>query len=117
MSRFVIMPCRLREDRFVPEKECSPLELDWRELAKKLAPSNRIEALKTLKHIQTGAYVGLLNQGRGRPPSNFVYIAQDRSGNAAGLIRNDPSFGSKLIEVYKVVEADRGTSFIESPKG
>lgn len=115
-GRFVLLPCRLREDKLVPEKGTEPITLDWRELAAKLAPSNRIEALKTLKHVQRGAYIGLLDQGKNKPPSNFCFIAQDRSGNVADVLRRNPMFGDRLIEVYKVIEADRGAALTEADK-
>jgi len=113
MSRFVLQPCRLREDRLVPEKGSEPITMTWRELAGKLAPSNRFEALKTLQHVQNGAFVGLLDRGEGLPPSNFCFVAQDRSGNISEVIRRSPAFAKRLIEVYRVLEADRGTGMIE----
>lgn len=113
MSRFVLLPHRLREDRLVPIKGAEPIVLNWRELAAKLAPSNRIEAVKTLRHMQRGAFVGLLKQGK-REPSNFCFIAQDRSGKISNIIRRNPSFGSNLLEVYRVVESDWGSVMLET---
>ena len=116
MSRFELMPCRLREDKLVPVKGAETIVLSWRELADKLAPSNRMEAYKTLKYAQRGAYVGLLDQGEGKPPSNFCFVAQDRSGNVAEILRRNPSFGTRLLEVYKVVDAEQGSAMMESDK-
>ena len=113
MSRFVLKPCRLRDDKLVPEKDAELITMTWRELARKLAPSNRIEALRTLSYVQLGAYVGLLSRGD-LAPSNFCFVAQDRSGNVSTILKRSPSFARDLREVYQVVEVDRGTAMVES---
>ena len=88
--------------------------MSWRELVAKLAPSNRVEALKTLQHLQLGAFVGLLDQGGNKPPSNFCFVAQDRSGNIGEILRRSPSFSGKLKEVYQVVEVERDAGMMEN---
>lgn len=112
MSRFSLMPCRLREDRFVPDKGADLVNMTWRELAEKLAPSNRVEALRTLQYVQRGAYVGLLDRRDG-PPSNFCFVAQDRSGNIGEILRRNPAFASRVLEVYQVVEIDHEAGMLE----
>jgi hypothetical protein len=114
MSRFVLKPCRLRDGKLVPEKESESITMTWRELVSKLAPSNRVEALKTLQYLQRGAFVGLLDRGGNMPPSNFCFVAQDRSGNISEVIRRNPSFSRKLKEVYQVVELERDSGMMES---
>lgn len=114
MARFVLQPCRLREGKLVPEKDSETLTMNWRELVSKLAPSNRVEALKTLQYLQRGAYVGLLEQDGNRPPSNFCFVAQDRSGNVGEVLRRNPSFSRRLKEVYQVVELERDSGMMES---
>lgn len=115
-ARFVIQPCKLREDRLTPVKGSEPLTLSWKELAKKLAPSANAQALRTLYYVQTGAYVGLLKHPATGQPVNFCFVAQDRSGNVAEVLRRDPSFAHRLIEVFLVKEADRGVRLSE-PEG
>jgi hypothetical protein len=114
MSRYVLLPCRLRDGKLVPEKESEGITMSWRELVVKLAPSNRVEALKTLQHLQRGAFVGLLDQGDSRPPSNFCFVAQDRSGNVGEVLRRNPSFSRRLKEVYQVIEVERDSGMMES---
>ena len=114
MARFVLMPCKLREDRLVPIKDAEVEEVTWRELVAKLAPSASIKALRTLYYIQRGAYLGLLKHPRNAEKEvNFCFVAQDRSGSVSEVLRRDPSFGRRLTTVYQVVEADRGAQLFE----
>jgi hypothetical protein len=105
MDRFVLRPCKLRESRFVP-LDGDPLVLNWKELCGKLAPSRAREAVLTLRALTIGAFVGLLRRSSGGPPSNFVLVNQDRSGNVAYVLHKDTSFEERLIEVYLVEEVE-----------
>lgn len=101
-ARYKLMPCRLRDDQLVPLKGAEEIELDWRELTARLAPSNSLKAVKALKYLQVGAFIGLIDQGPNLPPSNFVYVAQDRSGNFAGVLKKSPGLANKISSVYQV---------------
>jgi hypothetical protein len=114
MARFVLQPCKLREDRLVPIKGAENEEVTWRELVVKLAPSADIKALRTLYYIQQGAFIGLLQHPKNpNKEVNFCFVAQDRSGSVAAILRRDPSFAKRLTKVYSVISADRGAQLAE----
>jgi len=115
VARFVLQPCKLRQDRLVPKKNASPIELTWRELCEKLAPSRDVRALKGLYWLQPGSYVGLLRHPRNQksPPVNFVFVGQGRTGVVSGLMAGDPTFVHRLLEVYRVDVAERETACSE----
>jgi hypothetical protein len=96
---------KLRDQWLVPTKEPA-IDLSWSELCAKLAPSNDPRALRSLQLLQMGAYVGLVSRPPKMPgpPSNFVLLNQDRSGSLNAVLSKDPTFGDRLLEVYRVEE-------------
>lgn len=117
MARFLLQPCKLREDRFVPIKNVGPVEFTWKELVERLAPSRTDKALKSLYFVQPGSFVGLLKhphpRKREREVVNFVYVGQGRTGIISGPLAHDPSFANRIIEVYRVEKADRDMKMSE----
>ena len=120
MARYLLQPCKLREDRIVPIKNVGPVEFTWKELVERLAPSRTDKALKSLYFLQPGSFVGLLKhphpRKREREVVNFVYVGQGRTGIISGPLARDPSFASRVIEVYRVERADRGMK-VSEPAG
>lgn len=117
MAKFVLQPCKLRQDRFVPIKDAECEEFTWKELALKLAPTTTPSALRTLQYIQAGAFIGLLKHPLNASQEvNFCFVAQSRTGYLTEVLRRDPTFESRLVTVYRVVEADKGAQLVE-PKG
>lgn len=120
MARYVLQPCKLREDRLVPIKNAGPVEFTWRELVERLAPSRTDKALKGLYFLQPGSYVGLLKHPHPRKREsvvvNFVYVGQGRTGLLSGPLAQDPSFASRIIEVFRVERAERDTR-VSEPAG
>jgi len=115
MAKFLLQPCKLRVDRLVPQKGTEPIELTWRELAEKLAPSRDVQALRTLYRAQAGSFLGLVRD-RNNPKKlvNFCFLAQDRRGSLAGILMRDASFAARLVEAYQVVSLDKGRKILES---
>lgn len=105
MSRFVLQPCHLRDEKFAPIKGRGPVVFGWRELVSALAPSKEPRAKLTLRSMQPGAYVGTVKDGS-EPGMirNFVLVNQDRSSRVGWVTRKDPSFETRLVEVYRVDE-------------
>ncbi len=105
MARFVLTPCKLREDRMVPSG-APVLTLDWAQLAAKLAPSKANIALMTLRRLRPTAFVGLL---KAVPPktgvSNFVLMNADRENKIGWLLKKQPDFPDRLVDLYLVEEA------------
>ena len=106
MAKFVLQPCHLRDFKFAPIKGTEPTTFDWEELRQKLAPSNERSALHNLRALRIGSYVGLLKDLKtpnGRP-GNFVLFNLDRSARLDWLLKQQPTFEERLLEVYRVDE-------------
>jgi hypothetical protein len=120
VARFVLQPCKLRENRLVPLKNTAPVEFTWKELVERLAPSRTDKALKSLYFLQPGSFVGLLKhpnpRKREKEVVNFVYVGQGRTGLLLGPMAQDPTFAERLIEVYRVEKAEKDMKMSE-PEG
>jgi len=100
MAKFVLVPCRIRQDRLVPSDE--PETLTWKELEARLAPSGTMEARMTLRGIRPGAYIGLMKDPMGGSPKTFFLMNQDRSGKISWLVRKQANISEMISEVYRV---------------
>ena len=103
MARFVLMPCRIREDKMVPDAE-EPVVLDWPEVTKLLAPSRSHNALMTLRRMRVLAYVGLMKQPNGTV-TNFLFQNDDKSNSIAWLQKKQPGVEKQIQALYRVDEA------------
>lgn len=101
MASFVLQPCHLRDDRFVPSK-AEPITCEWDDLVNRLAPSKSSKAKLTLRQLQRGAFVGTTRHRSSNIPTNFMLVMPDRSGRVGGLLQQDPSFADRLLEVFQV---------------
>lgn len=101
MARFVLQPCKLRDAWFIPTKDV-PIELQWMDLCARLAPSQTKNAQMVLRRLERGCFIGLVLNEKVKQAVNFLYLTPDRSGNAKGLVKKDPTFERRLIEVFRV---------------
>lgn len=110
MPRFVLQPCRVREDRIVPRGE--PVEWTLRELLDNITrdPADR-RHLRSV--VSPGVFVGVCKKSKPPSEAHFSLVSPDRTNNIEWLLRKDPSFADRVLSVYRVVEADWGTSFEE----
>ena len=124
MARFVLTPCRIREDRVVPSGE--PVEMDWPKIAKLLAPSQTSNALMVLRRMRVNAYIGLLKHptdalGTARPhkgpPTNFLFQNQDKGNGIGWLLKRNPNFPEQVELLYRVDEATFDARFEEHSSG
>jgi len=115
VARFVLQPCKLREDWIVPVKDTQPITVDWRELCAQLAPSRDLRALQVLRMLQVNSFVGLTKNPRGGAPTNFVLLNVDRSGNLEKVIAKDKTFGQRLLTVFRVEDVLWDTKVVELP--
>lgn len=109
--RFLLQPCKLRDNRVVPTDD-PPVEYSWQSLCAKFAPARTREAMLPLRSLQLGAYVGLVRGPKGAP-ANFVFVNADRSGKLSGALIKDSSFPERVIEVYRADKVDWGARTIE----
>lgn len=115
MARFVLHPCRFREDRFIPLRDASLLELDWVGLVDRLAPTRSPAALMNLKRLRVNSFVGLVRNPQTGEVGNFYLLNPDRSGSLTWLLHQDQSFPERLLESFKVVSANWDYKFEELP--
>jgi hypothetical protein len=105
MASFVLQPCKIRENRLVPTKD-EAVTLSWDDFCKRLAPSRSLRAKSNLRRAGTNAFIGLLRNAQTQEPCNFILQNQDRSGSIEWLLKQDPSFSNRLLEVYRVESAE-----------
>lgn len=116
MSRFVLQPCKLRGDRIVPEK-AEPLVLKSKaELIERFQAKSQMH-LAQLRQLRVTAFVGTVVGSRSQKPSPFIIWNHDRSNRVRWLFNQDPQFGSRVLEVFRVEEVDWGASIQEADSG
>lgn len=113
MAKFLLRPCKVRGGHIVDSKD-EAVEMDWDALCKKLAPSKDRQALMNLRTLQIGAFVGLSTNTRLRRVGNFVLLNQDRSGNLRWILKKDPEFERRVLEVYRVEDVRWDSKVVES---
>lgn len=115
MARYVLKPCKLREECLVPSKEPA-IEFDWTSLKSELAPSNNPVGIRNLRVLQVQAFVGLLAHPKTGVLTNFVLINQDRSGDLTRIMKQDPNFSARLRKVYRVETVQLDARLVESAR-
>lgn len=105
MARFVLQPCHLREGKLAPNKGVAPVVFTWPELMAAVAPSQGHQAKMALRALQPGAYVGTIKDPKNsKILRNFVIVNQDRSSQLTWVLKKDPGFEERLVDVYRVDE-------------
>ena len=115
MARYVLQPCKVREDQLVPQKDTEPVTFDWPQLCAKFASfkgQGRV-ALLNLGHLRVSGFLGLIRSAKEGQVTNFILLNQDRTGSIDWLMKKDPTFESRLIEVYRVEVAERDAKLLE----
>jgi hypothetical protein len=116
VASYVLQPCIIRADRFIPNRKEGPVSFDWASLCRTLAPSGQPAALKVLSVLQMGHFVGLVQRPGRDTLTNFVFRnAQGPPGAFQWLLKKDPSFPERVEVVYQVERADRGALIQEAP--
>jgi len=116
MAKFVLQPCKIRGDRVVPTKD-PPVELDGRQLIAKLAPNRLPHNLLRLRQARLGSFIGRCKGSRSGREVLFTVWNPDRSNKIGWLLKQDAAFPDRLIEIYRLVEADWGSRFVEADSG
>jgi len=112
MSRIVLQPCHVRDDRFVPSRKRDPLELDQTQFLRKLTPSGTRAGMTILLRARVGHYVGLIRSRGG--VTNFVFDNPRQKGRFAHLLKRDPAFAERVQEVYRVEVAEFASAVSEA---
>lgn len=115
VSKFVLKPARLLQTRLVPSKDEKAIELSFPELVTYFARADRGEGMK-LCGLRQGMYVGLTNSAK-MPGRKIIFVLynENRTGNVDFVLKNDPSFSTRLLEAYRVEEASYDGVITEAP--
>jgi hypothetical protein len=120
MRKFVLQACKIRGSRFAPQKGVAPEEFDWPQLRARLLPPNleRVrfqQALANLRGMQINSFIGVVKSPRDGKPISFYFCNRDATNpDAEWVVSRDPTFPDRIVEVYRVLEADWGIEFQES---
>ena len=116
VSRFVLKPARLLLTRFVTSRTGDEQSLDLKGLMERFAPTREPGDRINLMHLRRGEFMGLVRSGKN--PNRivtFLLVNPDQSGNVDFVLKNDPSFENRLVEVYRVEEAVYDARITEEP--
>jgi len=109
MAIAVLHPCKVREDRIVPERESESATMTMVEILEKFVPLRRGDTeyaykrrIQSLLQMKPGAFVGLARDHR-RGLVHFVLSNRDSLDNRfRWLMKKNPLFFKNIEEVYRV---------------
>lgn len=84
------------------ETRAGPLEFSWDDLVRRLAPSKSTRAKQQLRSVRTGAFIGVTENAQTKEKCNFVLLNTNRTGKIDWLLKQDPTFPRRLVEVFRV---------------
>ena len=104
MSLFVLQPCKFRENHFAPIKHSVTWQGDFKALLAKFADVSN-ETISNLKLIRVGGFIGKCKAYHQPSKINtFFVVNENKSNYFAWIFKKDPSFASRLLEVYRIDE-------------
>lgn len=112
MPRFVLYPARLRDGKLVALKDEEPLELGWKELRDRFAPSRSRQGLLVLRNLRQGSFIG--TRKRGEQISNFMLEAAGKSSDISKQLSKDPYLAESIVEVFYVELAEWDVALAEA---
>lgn len=108
MTEIALQPFRVREDRLVPDRRSDHVVLDWSALVNKFDRGGRRDKY-ILRDLKIGEFVGIRHE-RGRE-ALFKLISPQ--GSIKGILKKFPTFGSDLVEVYRVERTQWDAQMLE----
>lgn len=117
VSLFIVKPARVLQTRFVTSKTGPDEQYSFKELLARFLPTgvSKSEASKLLG-LRAGMFIGKVRSAKTPGKEvQFVLYNQDGSGNIDFVLKNDPSFESRLIEAYRVEHAEYDVTLTEAP--
>jgi len=104
-------PAKFRSGKFVPDRKAAQVSLDWNAVVNRFSESRSRMSLLLLRGLRPGVFVGL--RTRGKKSTTFVFDAAGRSRSVAQVLKQDPTFGESIKEVFLVNEVKWGLSLEE----
>jgi hypothetical protein len=100
VGKIVLQKCKIRAETLVVDRKQLLETMEWAAFQEKFAPDLGRESLLKLQNVRLGAFVGL-SQVRDNVV-NFILINPDLSGDISWILKKDPSFEGRIVEVYRV---------------
>jgi len=114
MAKIVMLPCRLREDRLVPEKGSEAVSFTELEVLSRFRLDGRKSADQNiLRMLVPASYIGLVSSRKTGEPVRFYVRNNDLYGDISWVLKGDPSFPGRLLEVWLVESATWESRMIE----
>jgi hypothetical protein len=116
VTQYTLQRCFIRKDRIVPLKDELPVEFSWALLQERFVPSGERHAKMNLLALKQKMFVGVVTDRRD-PKKKNSFILEDRwkSGKIGWLLKMDPSFPSRVLEVFQVLSLARDVAYEELP--
>lgn len=87
----------------MPIKGATPKVVDWTELLAAFGSNRDVRTKMTLRQLRPGAFLGIAkNSSQSAESHNFVLFNPDRSAKFDWVLKKDPTFEQRLVEVYRV---------------
>jgi hypothetical protein len=116
MAKFVMLPCKVREDRIVPQKQGEPVELTGLQVIERFLLDMRSPAdLLAFRSLSPNSFIGLVKSALNGRPIRFYIRNTDLSGDISWILKRDPTFAARLLEVWKIDSAAWDSRVIEAP--
>lgn len=101
MALFKLRPASLRANRIVASETEPSLALSLPEMFQRFAPSGTREAKSNIIKLRPMSFFGLMKDETGAL-RNFTIFIPSRDNKIDWLLRRDPTFSERLVEVYEV---------------
>lgn len=114
-TRFVLQPCRIREEKIVATKD-DPLVLEVTDLFKTLVPSGLREERSLIRGARIGTYLGRCKGSVTGKDVLLVIYNNDGTNVIEWVLKRDPTLPDRVTSLFRLDAADWGSSFYE-PEG
>lgn len=111
MSKFILRPAHIRSGKFIPDRGAESVEMDWKTLVERFAPSNSRMSRMLLRGARPGLFIG--TRTIGGKTRTFTFDTAGRSRDASRQLKTDPKFEESVIEVYLIDKVDWGMQLQE----
>lgn len=116
MPSFLLQPCKLREDRVVRQRGVDPVVMSGQEVIARFLLDMRVPQDQfAFRKLAPASYIGLAKSALNGRPVRFYLRNDDLSGDVSWILKRDPTFASRLLEVWLVERAEWDSRVIEAP--
>src|SRR6266850_8443621 len=118
MSRFVLQPVRILQDRFVTDKTKSSIEHDFRSLCAAMVTKGRCDEREIAKlgFLRRGEFIGRTRDSKKSGVEHiFLLFSEGGTGDIGFVSKRDSSFQERIIEAFRVEVAEYDGRIIEAP--